>query len=63
MIAAEQSASLHEIAFGNFLAERSTGTEPDAGLTDALSCLFSELVAELVYNERHNELQFVKYLS
>lgn len=38
MIAAtEQSTSINEIAFGNFLAQRSTGTEPDAGLTDAIS--------------------------
>ena len=36
IVAAEQSTSLHEIAFGDFLAKRSTGTE-DAGLTDALS--------------------------
>jgi anti-sigma regulatory factor (Ser/Thr protein kinase) len=35
--AAEQSTSLHEIALGDFFAERSTGAEPDAGLTDALS--------------------------
>jgi len=35
--AAEQSTSLNEIAFGDFLAQRSTGTEADAGLTDALS--------------------------
>ena len=34
--AAEESTSLHEIAFGDFLVKRSTGTE-DAGLTDALS--------------------------
>ena len=35
--AAEQSTSINEIAFGDFLAQRSTGTEGDAGLTDALS--------------------------
>src|ERR1044071_9048328 len=34
--AAERSTSLHEIAFGDFLAKRSTGAE-DAGLSDALS--------------------------
>lgn len=38
MIAAtEQLTSLNEIAFGDFLAKRSTGAEADAGLTDALS--------------------------
>jgi anti-sigma regulatory factor (Ser/Thr protein kinase) len=42
MIAAtEQSSSLHEISFGDFLAKRSTGTEPDAVLTDALSACVS----------------------
>ena len=35
--AAEQPTSLNEIAFGDFLAKRSTGTERDAGLTDAIS--------------------------
>ncbi len=39
--AAEQSTSLHEIAFGVFVARRSTGTESDAGLTDALSACSS----------------------
>lgn len=39
--AAEQSTSLDEIAFGNFFAKRSTGTEPDAGLTNALSACLS----------------------
>ena len=37
---AEQLNGLPEIAFGDFLAKRSTGTEPDARLTNALSaCL------------------------
>jgi anti-sigma regulatory factor (Ser/Thr protein kinase) len=35
--AAEQSTSLHGIAFSVFVANRSTGIESDAGLTDALS--------------------------
>jgi len=35
--AAEQSTSLHGIAFGDFVAKRSTGAESDAGLTDARS--------------------------
>ena len=39
--AAEQSTSLDEIAFGNFFAKRSTGTEPDADLTNALSACLS----------------------
>lgn len=39
--AAEQSTSLDEIVFGDFFAKRSTGTEPDAGLTNALSACLS----------------------
>ena len=31
MIAAAEQSTNHEITFGNFLAERSTGTESDAG--------------------------------
>ena len=37
---AEQPHSLQEIAFGDFLAKRSSGAEPDSGLTNALmACL------------------------
>ena len=39
--AAEQSSSLDEIVFGDFFATRSTGTEPDADLTNALSACLS----------------------
>lgn len=39
--AAEQSTSLDEIVFGDFFAKRSTGTEPDADLTNALSACLS----------------------
>ena len=39
--AAEQSTSLDEIVFGDFFATRSTGTEPDADLTNALSACLS----------------------
>jgi anti-sigma regulatory factor (Ser/Thr protein kinase) len=35
--AAEQSTSINEIAFSDFLAQRSTGTPADADLIDALS--------------------------
>ncbi len=35
--AAQQLAIFKEVALGDFLAERATGTERDAGLTDALS--------------------------
>jgi anti-sigma regulatory factor (Ser/Thr protein kinase) len=39
--AAEQPNSLAEIAFGDFLARRSNGAEPDAGLTNALTACLS----------------------
>jgi anti-sigma regulatory factor (Ser/Thr protein kinase) len=39
--AAEQPNSLPDIAFGDFLARRSNGTEPDAGLTNALTACLS----------------------
>ena len=39
--AAEQSTRLNETAFSDFLGKRSTDTEPDAGLTDALSACSS----------------------
>lgn len=48
--AAEQSTSLDEIVFGDFFAKRSTGTEPDADLTNALSACLSagiEVVSRL----------------
>ena len=38
---AEQPTSLPEIAFGDFLAKRSNGAEPDAGLTNALTACLS----------------------
>jgi hypothetical protein len=73
IVAAEQKTSLHEIAFCEFLARRSNGTQADEALTQALTAclraggfgilLASQLVDDLVYNERHNEVQFVKYLS
>jgi hypothetical protein len=106
--AAEQPTSLHEIAFGSFVAKRSNGAETDNALTQALTAcssagievvsvlpewvelrvpcdnpfhhafvrekkglrgggfgilLANQLVDDLVYNERHNEVLFVKYLS
>ena len=39
--AAGQKTSLHEIAFGDFLANRSNGAEPDDGLTQALTACLS----------------------
>jgi anti-sigma regulatory factor (Ser/Thr protein kinase) len=39
--AAEQPNSLPDIAFGDFLAKRSNGVEPDTGLTNALTACSS----------------------
>jgi len=39
--AAEQPTSLHEIAFGNFVAKRSNGAETDNALTQALTACSS----------------------
>ena len=39
--AAEQRTSLHEIAFCDFVAKRSNGAQPDAGLTNALAACLS----------------------
>ncbi|HET9785940.1 MAG TPA: hypothetical protein VFP47_02345, partial [Pyrinomonadaceae bacterium] len=38
---AEQPNGLPEIAFGDFLAKRSSGAEPDAGLSNALTACLS----------------------
>ena len=43
--AAEQPNSLPEIAFGQFLARRSNGAQPDAGLTYALTACLSAGIA------------------
>lgn len=48
--AAEQSTSIHGITFGDFVAKRSTATESEPGLTDALSLM--PLVVELDLNQR-----------